>query len=286
MVADLSQASIVVAVHNGESTIGRCIESLLELVWCTPEIVVVENGSTDGTRRVLDGFGDRIRVIQESKRGPAAARNAGIRAATGDCVAITDADCVVDRQWLSNLTEPLADPRVGVAGGRIESVEPCNRIERFGDRIHDHHAAIEGFERPYVISMNWASPKSILFEAGLFDETLLRGSDVDLSWRIHSLGYRLVYVDGAVVRHRNESTWRGLFNEGLMHGAGSERVHARQGIENAGEMNRIARRIGRRFGSLVSGRGISRFDALCSIVFDAGKVVGKHSARGARVLPD
>ena len=275
----MSSVSIVVAVHNGEATIARCIDSLLRLEKCAPEIVVVDNGSTDGTRSHLERFGARIRVIAESKRGPAAARNAGIRAATSDYIAFTDSDCIAGPEWLSNLIRPLADPTVGVAGGRVESIEPCNRIERFGDRIHDHRAAIEQFESPYAMSGNWASPKSVLLEAGLFDETLLRGSDVDLSWRIRSLGYRLVYVDEAVVQHRNESTWRGLFKEGRMHGAGAVRVVAKRGGTGVNGVRNTERRIARNIRALISGRRISRFDTICSIVFDTGKVIGKLSVR-------
>jgi glycosyltransferase involved in cell wall biosynthesis len=271
-------ASVVVAVFNGESTIGSCVESLLALDEPASEIIVVDNGSTDGTRDILRGFGNSVRILSELKRGPAAARNAGIRAAASDHIAFTDADCVVEEGWLSNLTARLVDPSVGIAGGRIDSFEPCNRIERFGERIHDHRAAIERFRAPYAISMNWASRKSVLVNAGLFDESLLRGSDVDLSWRIHALGLRLMYADDARIRHRNEATWRGLYNEGVMHGAGSARIAAKHGEVPHGAF-RSARRMVRRFGNLVSGREMSRFDAVCSIVFDAGKMAGNRSVR-------
>jgi GT2 family glycosyltransferase len=97
-------------------------------------------------------------------------------------------------------------------------VKPYNSVEAFGTEIHDHEAAITHFKPGYVITMNWASRRAVLLGAGGFDESLLRGEDVDLAYRLVARRYRLVYVPGAVVRHRNERTLRGLFAEGWTHG--------------------------------------------------------------------
>src|SRR6188474_2967712 len=178
--ADLPAVSVVVPVYNGQATLLPCLHSLLQLRYPADrmELIVVDNASTDATAAILEGVRDQLRVLREDKRGPAAARNRGIRAARGDCIALTDADCVVDPDWLAELVRPLADPEVGISGGRIRSVQPCNRIERFGERIHDHRRALEELVPPYAISMNWASRRAVLLDVGLFDETLLRDEDV------------------------------------------------------------------------------------------------------------
>src|SRR5262245_13454924 len=98
-------ATVIVAVYNGASTIEACVASLLALHYPRPdhEIIVVDNGSTDGTAAVLASFGDRVRVLTEPTRGASAARNRGIRHARGRVIAFTDADCTVEPGWLAAL---------------------------------------------------------------------------------------------------------------------------------------------------------------------------------------
>src|SRR6185503_11362164 len=182
------------------------------------EIVCVDNASTDRTPGVLAAYGERCRVLREPKRGPAAARNAGIRSASGTVVAFTDADCTVDREWLFRLVGRTADPTIGVVGGRVLSRRPCNAIEAFGERIHDHQRALERTMPPYAMTGNWASRRDLLLGFGGFNEDLLRCSDVDLSYRIVAAGYALVYEPDAVIYHRHERTPWGLLHEGYVHG--------------------------------------------------------------------
>ncbi len=227
MSAPLPSASVIVAVRNGAATLGACLDSLLRLDYPADrvELIAVDNASTDTTPDVLAGYGARLRVLHEKRLGPAAARNRGLRDADGELVAFTDADCVVDRQWLRHLVAPLTDATIGVVGGRILSRRPCNRIEAFGEHIHDHARAVQ-LSPPYAITMNWASRRSVLEAVGRFNETLLRSSDVDCSYRMVAAGYRLVYAPEAVIYHRNERTPWGLVHEGYVHAVHAPRVRA------------------------------------------------------------
>ena len=230
--AALPRASVIVAVRDGAATLDACLDSLLGLDYPADrlELLCVDNGSRDATPRLLAARGARLHILHEPQRGPAAARNRGLRHATGEVVALTDADCAVDPSWLRRLIEPLADPAVGAAGGRILSRRPCNRIEAFGERIHDHARAIGHFNPPYVITMNWAARRAVLDAVGGFDATLLRCSDVEYSFRLLSAGYRLAYAPEAIVYHQNERTPWGLVHEGYVHAVHApavRRLHAR-----------------------------------------------------------
>jgi len=230
--------SVVVAVYNAEETLRDCVESLLKLDYHPDrfELLCVDNASTDATPSILATYGTRLRVLHERKRGPAAARNAGLRHATGEIVAFSDADCVVDRAWLRYLLAPLSDRVVGAVGGKILSRRPCNTIEAFGEHVHDHDRAINGIAPPYAITMNWASRLDVMRAVGPFNEDLLRCSDVDLSYRLVQAGYRLVYEPRAVIYHRNERTPWGLMREGYQHGYHAVKVlrlHARLVEETA-----------------------------------------------------
>jgi cellulose synthase/poly-beta-1,6-N-acetylglucosamine synthase-like glycosyltransferase len=133
-------------------------------------------------------------------------------------VAFTDADCVADPDWLTELIVPLQDPSVGISGGNILAIQPCNSIQQFGELLHDHEKPINSYKPPYAISMNWASRRSVLLEVGGFDETMRRGEDSDLSYRIIQAGYGIVYRNGATIYHRNRANLKGLFLEGFADG--------------------------------------------------------------------
>lgn len=269
--------SVVVPVYNGKATIAACVDSLLALDFPSEqrEIVVVDNGSTDGTAEVLTHFGSRLRVVREPEPGPAAARNAGVRAARGQLIAFTDADCHADRSWLGHLLPPLRDPAVGITGGRVRALPPGNRVTAFDELIHDQERAIEQFDPPYAITANWGSRREVLERVGLFDESLLRGSDSDLAIRIGAHGYRLVYCQEAVIFHRHESTLLGLFREGHDHGRGTMmlRARGRRTAPLGSPRFGLFRRMVGSGSSMV--RGPKRFEALCQMVFDFGNLTGR-----------
>ena len=212
--------SVVVPVRNAADTIADCVDSLLALAYPSDgfEVLVVDNASTDRTPAILERYADRVRLLHEPSRGPSHARNAGVRHARGDVIAFTDADCRVDRSWLTEIVPAVRDEGVGMAGGRILAARPCNYVERFGETIHDHERAITTSMPPYVITANCAARKSTLEAIGGFDPAFPRSQDADLAFRLWGAGYRLVFVGGAIVYHRNERTLRGLMREGFQHG--------------------------------------------------------------------
>ncbi len=273
-------ASVVVPVYNGATTVSSCIDSICALDFPADrhEIIVVDNQSSDATPEMLRSYEGRITILHEPKRGAAAARNCGIRHAQGSVIAFTDADCIVDRAWLAHITAPLADHRVGIVGGKILSRRPCNAVELFGETIHNHDQAINVFKPPYVISMSWASRKDVLESCGLFDESLLRGQDCDLSYRIHNAGYVLVYEPGAIIYHRNERTLCGLFNEGYVHGFWSVKVGAASRVSIDNRLWLRSRLCAVRKNSGLLYRGPKRFHALCSVIFNCGKILGRYVA--------
>jgi GT2 family glycosyltransferase len=272
--------SVIVPVYNREATIDECVRSLLALRYPADrlELRIVDNGSKDGTMDALRAYGDRIVLMSERKRGPSAARNAGVAATGAEVIAFTDSDCVVDPDWLDHLVVPLQDARVAIAGGTIRARRSGNEIERFGDEVNDHRRAIEVFRPPYAISMNWASSRELLRTIGGFDERFFPGEDVDLSYRLIEAGYELAFVDRAVIYHRNENTLAGLFRQGFEHGFQGVHVrkhhqgfllrygHGRSGHPHYAE-------IGSRLLDWMRGRDPAR--SKCDAAFNSGKKAGK-----------
>lgn len=278
MSAHLPSASVIVAAYDAGKTIDACVGSLLELRYPAElQLLVVDNCSRDGTADLLRRYDGRVSVLSERKRGAAAARNAGLARARGEVVAFTDADCVVDPDWLARLVAGLRDPAVGIAGGTILALPPAGDVERFGERIHDHRSAIEVFRPPYAITMSWASRREVLQELGGFDEGFRRCQDVDLSYRVSQAGYALRFVPEAVVYHRNESTLPGLFREGFVHGFHSvSALKCHRDYVGAFGHRSVSLRGYAQIASWL-GEWARRRDpvAACQAVFNSGKKAGK-----------
>jgi glycosyltransferase involved in cell wall biosynthesis len=100
--------SAVMAVYNTERYVTEALESVFAQTLLPDEIIVVDDGSTDRTPEILESFSGRLRVIHQSNKGPGAALNVGVTAATGDCIAFLDADDLWKPQKLQWQSSALA----------------------------------------------------------------------------------------------------------------------------------------------------------------------------------
>jgi cellulose synthase/poly-beta-1,6-N-acetylglucosamine synthase-like glycosyltransferase len=192
-------------------------------------VIAVDNGSTDGTPAALAQL--PVRVVPCARPGPAAARNAGIRAATAPVVAMTDSDCVPEPGWLARLVAPFSDPAVLGVGGRIDALTVTRGVEIFAEKYEvlcqaKMFAGVLGFP-PFFVTANAAFRRDALLRVDGFDETLTVGEDADLAWRVLDLGGKLVYCHGAMVRHAHRRTFAGLFHQAFAYGEGAATVFAR-----------------------------------------------------------
>ena len=215
MAALLPLYSVIVPAYQAVATIGQCLDALNAQTMARTqyEIVVVDDGSTDDTAQVAERKG-ADRVLRCPHRGPAAARNAGIDAARGHVILLTDADCEPQPDWLALMLQPFVDPEVaGVKGSYIThqtAVVPrlaqCEFEERYD--LQERRPTID-----FVDSYAAAFRTSVLRVAGGFDPVFTRANneDVELSYRLARLGHKLVFVRRAQVAHRHVATWRGYF---------------------------------------------------------------------------
>jgi cellulose synthase/poly-beta-1,6-N-acetylglucosamine synthase-like glycosyltransferase len=202
--------SVVIPAYNEAETLPLCLQALAQQDFTASdfEVVVVDDGSTDDTARLAQDAG--ARVLTQANAGPAAARNAGIAAARGNLVLLTDADCEPVADWISQMAAPLADPAVaGVKGSYltrqrevVARLAQCEFEERY-DRL-EQLPSID-----FVDSYAAAFRAAVLQQAGAFDPAFPRANneDVDLSYRLDRLGYRLVFNRRAAVYHRHVATW-------------------------------------------------------------------------------
>lgn len=202
--------SVVVPTRNRVDLLGRCLASLHAQTLSADryEIVVVDDGSTDGTSEFLSRTAG-IRDIQQEWQGMVAARNAGIAAAKGNIVSFIDDDAEAGRGWLEALVEALMAPDVGMVGGRVRDapvrqiVAQIDSLGRLEGGAFD--AVTDGpIEVDYVPGGNMAMWRDVLDTVGGFDPTYTRSAwreETDLCVRIRRLGYQILYVPDASIDH-------------------------------------------------------------------------------------
>ncbi len=209
------RVSVVVCAYQAERTLAECLDSLRRLRYPSFEVVVVDDGSTDGTRAIASRY-DGFRVIAQENRGLSAARNAGILAATGEIVAFTDADCAVDPDWLTFLVRRLlSEDFAGVGGPNLpppeeEWVAACVARAPGGPT----HVLVTDQEAEHIPGCNMAFWRERLLEVGLFDPVFRSaGDDVDLCWRLQNRGEKLGFAAAALVWHRRRHTVRAYLRQ-------------------------------------------------------------------------
>jgi glycosyltransferase involved in cell wall biosynthesis len=216
--------SVVIPVLDGEATIAACLSALASVDYpeeCR-EIVLVDNGSTDRTTEIASRY--RVNILAEPQRGPARARNRGIRASRGDILAFTDADCLVSRGWIKEIVQRFAHTDVGAVAGEILPFPPRTPAERHAARIR--HLSPERYLRrpifPFAVTANLAFRRDVFHRIGLLDENCPRGGEsTDFCTRFfRRSGLRLELAPRAVVFHRHRATARDLFSQHIGYGRG------------------------------------------------------------------
>lgn len=222
MNAPCPSVSVIVPVYNGAATILRTIECLREQSLKPRKIIVVDDGSTDGTPELLAKLGRDVTCLRKTNGGPASARNHGVRAADADFVAFTDSDCLPDRDWLLNLCNGFDDPQVGGVGGIVRSAEQSATGQYVDEvRLLDPRPDDSG-QIHYLITANACFRREAIVDAGFFDERFRKpgGEEPELCLRIRKLGYRFRMIETAVVLHHHRQTTRGLLKTIANYGEG------------------------------------------------------------------
>lgn len=201
--ARLIQVSVIIPVWNGGDRLRACLTALSaqSLPRDRFEVIVVDNGSTDGSADVAATEG--AIVVIEPAVGSYAARNAGIANARGKWVAFTDADCIPDRHWLeAALNVAASTPAPGIVAGRIViapgpgkpgASEALDRIFSFQQERNVRNSV--------AITANWLSPVALIRDLGGFRSDLRSAGDFWMARRISGTGAAILYAPDAIVTH-------------------------------------------------------------------------------------
>lgn len=184
---------VIIPVYNGERFLATAIANVKKQNYPNLEILVIDDGSTDGTAEVAAQFGDSIHYIFQENRGPAAARNCGIQKATGDAIAFLDVDDLWSEDKLHLQANYLKkNPEVEIVQGLIQNMKP------------DDEGNFEPTEIPYnYINIGSALyRKSVFDRVGFYDETLKFAEDTDWFIRAWENGVTKAVLDRVTLFYR------------------------------------------------------------------------------------
>ncbi|MFB9849361.1 glycosyltransferase [Micromonospora andamanensis] len=198
--------SVIIPTHNSSKTLGACLEAIRRQRHPVTEVIVVDDASTDDTRAIARRFPCRL-LVTDRNGGPAAARNRGISASTGELLFFLDSDCAPEPDALANALAILCEqPDVACVHG-IYALEPLvddGPVEAYR-LLHGHHWRLRhvGRVRTTLFAICLIR-REVFTSVGLFDENLRASEDVELGDRMGDR-YGVVLTDTVVCRHDDDS---------------------------------------------------------------------------------
>jgi glycosyltransferase involved in cell wall biosynthesis len=233
--------SVIIPIYNGEGDLPELINCLLAQTYPRQQVeyLLVDNNSSDRTLTILEKTAQHspinIRPLREDNiQSSYAARNQGIRSATGEIIAFTDADCRPQPQWLNTLISPFTNPDVAIVAGEITALPGNTLLEQYAelqDTLSQKHTLAHKFY-PYGQTANLAIRRQIFPKVGLFRPHLTTGGDADICWRIlqQNIG-SLEFSPQAIVQHRHRLTFTELKSQWRRYGRSNKYLHQLYGID-------------------------------------------------------
>ncbi len=242
------EISVVIPTYNRINDIRGCLDALenQDLPDGQFEIIVVDNGSGDGTREFLKSQADsgKIRFLEEKKKGASSARNLGIMASNADFIAFTDDDCRPEPGWLSALLKSFPeDGKCAGIGGPVLTINRKNAIGRYCQHCRVWDQVKFGGKCLHITTMNSIYRRSALLDTGLFDERIIGVEDIHLSQKMIKKGYYLKYIDRGIVLHNDPQDLGTLYHRAWITGRGIALVGMLEGVRLKNDAATLLKRI-------------------------------------------
>ena len=214
--------SVVVCAYNAADTLDDCLSSLERLDYPTYEVIVVNDGSRDGTGEIARQHAV-VRLVEVPNGGLSAARNIGLSHARGEIVAYTDADTRVDPEWLTFLVQPfLTSDVVGSGGPNVVPADDPPMAQCIARAPGGPtHVLLDDRIAEHVPGCNMAFRRDALLAIKGFNPIYLRaGDDVDVCWRLQARGGRIGFAASALVWHHHRASTKAYWKQQVGYGEG------------------------------------------------------------------
>ena len=235
--------SVIVPIYNGEQDLPSLLDGLIAQTYPADKVeyLLVDNASMDRTADILISAVKKFRskgltlkaLSEPDIQSAYAARNAAIRAAAGEFLAFTDADCYPQPGWLAALVQPFADRTVGLVAGKIAAFSGKTLLEQYAERknILSQEDTLAHPFCPYGQTANLGVRLSALKSVGLFRPYLTTGGDADICWRVQREGnWEIRYAAEAIVQHQHRRTLGDLHAQWYRYGKSNRYLNQLHGV--------------------------------------------------------
>lgn len=207
--------SVVIPSYNSRACISQCLNKILDQSYPKTryEVIVVDNGSNDDSPDIIKTF--PVKYLSESRQGPAAARNTGIREAQGDYILLIDSDCMAEKDLIrfhveAHLQFRDIDGTIKVVGGSIGGINKnyWAMCDDFCSWYLNHPKLKPRLEDSYLPTANLSVARAVFEKTGGFDEALRFGEDYMFCQKVTKSGYRIYFEPRAVLYHINRASFK------------------------------------------------------------------------------
>lgn len=192
----MPEVTVIIPCYNAAAHLSAAVDSIRAQACPVKEILIVDDGSTDGTAELAATLGPGIRVLKQANSGPAAARNAGVRAAATDLITFLDADDFWEQGWLAEaLTTFERHPETRMVLGHMH---PFHDTE---DGLRVHHKG------PFFLFVFGCGiyRRQVFDEVGLIDESMRLSEDTDWFFRAWERQVSMIRLDRLAVHYRRHA---------------------------------------------------------------------------------
>lgn len=223
------KSSIIVPVYNDPEGIRETIESIGDQVGPDTQLLIVDNGSTDETRKVIDAYAQKSQyikcIVQRDVQSAYAARNAGIRQAVAEkdteVIALLDADMRITEGYFKTGISYLREHNLDYMGCRVNLTVERNKTLAAMYNFHTGFPVQQYLERHhYAPTCSLFVRRKVFEEVGLFDPRLISGGDMEFGNRVNNSGYTLGYCPNAITIHPVRNSIQKLFKKNIRVGRG------------------------------------------------------------------
>lgn len=234
---ELPFVSVVVPVRDDAKRLPYCLTALEDQHYPKHryEVVVVDDGSEASVAPLMGAF-RQARLIVQPGRGPAAARNAGVREARGELIAFTDSDCIPEPSWLLRAVTALHRSKADLVGGRVRL-----HVERPAapSAVELYEIAVFAAQPRFIEQLHFAATANVLVRRSVvervaFDEACFphaSGEDMDWGARLHEGGFTQCYADEVEVLHPARRSLLALLRKERARIRGLAAVLKKRGVE-------------------------------------------------------
>ncbi len=232
--------SVIVPVLDSVDGIVATLNALLRQTYPEDrfEVLIVDNGSTDGTRDavagVVEAHPERVKLLTElERRSSYAARNVGVAAARGEVLAFTDADCIPAADWIERGVSALDAESADYAAGRVEMTftGPRPGVWEYYDAVGKLNQR-RYMERGFGATANLFVRRRSMDDHGAFRADLISGGDYEFGRRLARAGEKGVYAESAVVGHPARASARSVLKKERRILTGRRQLEAMDALEH------------------------------------------------------